>query len=191
MPSIIVRSDAPDTIRVWVGCLSCYNAGRLTGDWVEALEATEWECPIGNTDPSGPHEEFWVMDYEDPYGLLDGECSPMDAQAAAEAVAAVELDEEDPTAVAAYWDIFWSGRTFSADAWADQRSDFQDRFAGRWDSWQEYADDFARECLGMDSWPETAQQYFNWNSYANDLRYEYSVAEFTGAEFYILVFRSA
>lgn len=131
------------------------------------------------------------MDYEDPYGFIDGETSPMAAQEIAEAVAAVEADGEDPGAVAAYWDLFWSGRTFSADAWADQRRDFEDRFAGRWDSWQEYAEQYAEDCLEMDSWPEDAQRYFNWNSWANDLRYDYSVAEFTGAEFYILVFRSA
>ena len=179
-----------DTIRIWVGCLSCYNAGRLTGDWVEAIEATEWECPIGNADPSGPHEEFWVMDYEDPYGFITGEISPSEAQAVAEAVAAIEVDGQDPEAVGAYWDLFWAGRPFTADAWADQRRDFEDRYAGRWDSWREYAEEFGNDILGMDSWPENAQRYFNWDSWANDLRYDYSVAEFTGAEFYVLVFRS-
>ena len=29
---------------VWIGCLACYNAGRLTGDWYQATEADQGDC---------------------------------------------------------------------------------------------------------------------------------------------------
>ena len=67
---------------------------------------------------------------------------------------------------------------------------FEDRYAGRWDSWGDYAQELGNEILGMDSWPEVAQRYFNWDSWVSDLKYNYSVAEFTGAASYVYIFRS-
>ena len=29
------------TPRVWIGCLACYNEGRLVGDWYDAITADE------------------------------------------------------------------------------------------------------------------------------------------------------
>lgn len=36
------------TPRAWIGCLACYNEGRLVGDWFDAVTADEVTrvCPI-------------------------------------------------------------------------------------------------------------------------------------------------
>lgn len=34
-------TDVETTPRVWIGCLACYNEGRLVGDWHDALGADE------------------------------------------------------------------------------------------------------------------------------------------------------
>ena len=38
----MTTSSATDTTpRVWIGCLACYNAGSLVGDWFDAATADE------------------------------------------------------------------------------------------------------------------------------------------------------
>lgn len=37
-------TTALDEPAIWLGCLSCYNAGRLTGKWITAEQATEPEA---------------------------------------------------------------------------------------------------------------------------------------------------
>ena len=91
--------------RVWIGCLACYNAGRLVGKWVDAIEAGD-KTPadihdnattllsLESRDGGSPHEELWCMDHENFGGLLTGECSPMTAQEIAEVIE--KLYEEMP-----------------------------------------------------------------------------------------------
>ena len=38
---------AVDEPRVWIGCLACYNEGRLRGDWFSAAEAADILVPSG------------------------------------------------------------------------------------------------------------------------------------------------
>lgn len=37
----MTTTSTDTTPRVWVGCLACYNAGRLVGDWHDASDADE------------------------------------------------------------------------------------------------------------------------------------------------------
>jgi hypothetical protein len=110
-----------EKINVWVGCLACYNEGRLTGEWVEALRATKF-TPC--TRPG--HEEWWVLDTDTPQ-WINGECSPSEAQAIAEAVQ--ELPEYiDVDAVQAYLEYEGTSLT-DLDL-----SDFEDRYQGAYNS---------------------------------------------------------
>jgi hypothetical protein len=59
-------------VRVWVGCIACYNDGELVGQWLDAHEAVDWSCPN-----HADHEEFWCYDQEIPG--VDGEISPQEA----------------------------------------------------------------------------------------------------------------
>lgn len=79
------------SLKVWVGCLACYNAGALTGGWYDAETADEITSAELHEahDPSrhdladetrgyGPHEELWVFDHEG-FGPGFGEMSPTEA----------------------------------------------------------------------------------------------------------------
>src|SRR5436305_14737423 len=91
-------------MRAWIGCLACYNEGRLVGEWYDADEASDvtiervhqdggalltglgtadaYRWSPGGDDAPEPealvdnHEEIWVFDHEGFGGLIDGECSP-------------------------------------------------------------------------------------------------------------------
>lgn len=54
---------------------------------------------------------------------------------------------------------------------------FAERYAGQWDSFDEYVQDTAEETGLMTEWPETARTYFDWSRWARDLRYDYTVCE--------------
>lgn len=61
---------------VWVGCLACYNNGRLVGEWAAGAEAPLTDAAFielvgrraltasGHFKDSVPHEELWVFDDE-------------------------------------------------------------------------------------------------------------------------------
>lgn len=59
-----------DECAAWVGCLACYNAGNLVGQWHDAADLEDWQIPA---DHNPTHEEWIVMDSE---GLHIGELSP-------------------------------------------------------------------------------------------------------------------
>lgn len=112
-------------LRVWVGCLACYNAGRLVGDWMDASDAADWKCP---RDPS--HEEFQCMDDEVPW--VSHEMSATEATAWAEAVADVEdYEAEAFTAFMAH-----EGWRSPSDVNLD---DFRERYCGEWESPEAHA----------------------------------------------------
>ncbi len=62
---------------IWVGCLACYNAGHLIGEWVtlelgdrEANETAVKEYTDTHTsDTAYPHEEWMAFDHEGIPGL--------------------------------------------------------------------------------------------------------------------------
>jgi antirestriction protein len=109
--------------RAWVGCLACYNAGRLVGEWVEGTEAGEYE-PCHRAD----HEESWVMDHEGYDGLLEGECSPMEAQRLAE----LWLELGDEVAEYAVYRAYVGAEYATVEG-------FQEAWQGEWDSLGDYA----------------------------------------------------
>ncbi len=119
--------------RVWVGCLACYNAGTLRGEWVDADEAGGFVPCEGRG-----HEEWWCMDHEGFGGLLDGECSPMAAQELAELIAEVEADGGPMAAFVAY-------RSNVGAEYATVEG-FRDVYRGEWSSVEDYAQELAEDC---------------------------------------------
>lgn len=90
-----MMTTTSSTPRAWVGCLACYNAGRLVGEWVDGVEAGGYvPCQMPG------HEEFHVFDHEGYGAALSGECSPAEAQDIAEWLD--EVDEDDRGAFAAF-----------------------------------------------------------------------------------------
>lgn len=62
--SAVATDTAP---RVWVGCLHCYNSGRLVGHWFDATEAEEIDLAAvhkGSGSLSAACEELSCLDHE-------------------------------------------------------------------------------------------------------------------------------
>ena len=160
-------SSATDTTpRAWIGCLACYNEGRLVGDWFDA--ATADEVTLADVhEGSGPGyaecEELWCF--------VRGEMDPLTAAAWGRCLA--EVDEHLRPALCAWVE---SG-DYVAEGTGDlpSISDFEERYRGAWDSFREYAEqqaDVVGKLLGV---PEEIARYFDWSAWTRDLAFDYSV----------------
>jgi antirestriction protein len=169
-----------DTPRVWVGCLACYNGGRLVGAWVDATEAedmagdfdaynggevwsNEFDDEQRRAHLAEGHEEFWCFDLENFGAALTGECSPVEA---ARIAGALESVGGPPKAVAAYVANIGAGYV----DWDTLADDFGEAFAGEWDSLEHFADEQLEESGDLADIPERLRPYFNTAAYARDLR---------------------
>lgn len=172
-----------DTPEVWVGCLACYNAGRLIGQWYDALEAGELTpeqlhegrlAQLEARDGGSPHEELWVMDHQGFGGLLTGECSPMEAQRLAEVIGELE-DANLPVEAFAAW--------LQGEANSGAVSDFGDVFQGVWDSEEDFARQMSEDIGDTGSVPEGAAwllQYVDWERVARDLMMDFGSEHVSG-----------
>lgn len=146
------------TPKVWIGCLACYNEGRLVGDWYDAIDAADVTTQqlhdagggpsvnaggyVGTGWAESPHEELWVMDHENL--PIDGECSPVEATRLAELVTALEEDGNPVAAVVAF---LANEHTRLDQADDDQLKAFEESYRGRWDSAQEWAREVHQETV--------------------------------------------
>ena len=176
---------------VWLGCLACYNAGRLVGEWMSpdiAATATPEEVHARPADRAymerdrregyGEHEELWVMDHE--CVPLTGEFGPLECQAIADAYDAVGADE---------WDAYlaYAGLGIASDPIPDA-DDFREAYSGEWDSEEDYAYDLAEELGAVPaehSWPAS---YIDWEAATRDLFMDYSSERSPGGG--VFVFRN-
>jgi len=187
-----MMTETRETPEVWVGCLGCYNAGYLNGEWVDATEAEgvtvnhlhgaddpEKRAEILKADPyAAGHEELWCFDHQGFNGFLSGECSPMEAQRIAESIAAIP-DYIETAAVAGWLD--YTGNTL-ADF--DLES-FEDDYAGQWDSREDYAQSYAEDIGAIPDeapWPAC---YIDWERAAAELFMDLHDAEAPGGGIYV------
>lgn len=56
-------------------------------------------------------------------------------------------------------------------------SDFCERYYGQWKSWRDFAAEERVQIVDMSGWDELAQCYFNYDSFFNDLWFDYSCAD--------------
>lgn len=169
-----------ETPEVWIGCLACYNAGRLIGQWYEAIVAAEVTpeqlhegklSQLEALDGGSPHEELWVMDHQGFGGLLTGECSPMEAQRLAEVILEVERYNLPVEAFAAW---------LQGEASVDAVSDFLDVFQGVYDSEQDFAQQLAEDIGALKddvSWPHDC---IDWERATRELMYDYGSEDIPG-----------
>jgi len=179
--STMTTSTATDA-RVWIGCLACYNAGRLVGEWYDAADADAVSIEALHIDAETiarvSCEEMWVMDHE---GLpISGECSPMEAAAWGRLLA--DVDEWQRDAFLAWVRLDWTGNDLP------NVSDFLDAYMGEWDSMRDYADNLMDECGMWAEVPEWARPYIDMDAFARDLSLDHGTAPALGGGVY--VFRS-
>lgn len=160
--------------RAWIGCLACYNEGRLVGEWYEADEAGDVTLEmLHGPRPVGDHEEMWVFDHEGFEGWLTGECSPMGIQEIADTIDSIERAGHKPDAVLA-WALHNGIRDEVVRDGYDgiQQSEFEDAFAGEWDNDQDYAYEYAEGTGDLDAVPEHLRSYIDMEAYARDLMWD-------------------
>lgn len=166
--TIATTDTAP---RIWVACLHCYNSGRLVGDWFEAPEAESIDLAAvhaGSGSLSVGCEELWVMDHENI--PVPGEMG------LAEAAEWGEVYEEVGEAL---WPALFawveSGNYTSVGNCLASTLDFEERYCGQWEGFDDFAAQLAEDTGLMDGWPEEAQRYFNWESWTRDLLFDHTV----------------
>lgn len=160
---------------VWIGCLACYNEGRLIGDWHPAADAGEVTTQalhaasgittdeagyVRGSEIYGPHEELWVMDTDNAPAGYNREMSPSEAQKVAEALERVDEYQRDAFAA-------WA-KNLSLDLADADVSDFEDAYRGEWDSEKDYAYNLADD-MGFEAdstWPAA---YIDWDAATRDL----------------------
>lgn len=173
------------TPRIWVGCLAHYNAGRLVGEWFDAVngdEITLADVHRGQVRVSPECEELWCLDHENI--PVRGELSPMDAAAWARVLD--EVPDHQRRALSAW--VESGDYVAQGDGDLPSVSDFAERFAGEWESFDDYAHDLAESTGLLNDAPEELARYFNWRSWISDLAMEYTTADAPNGGVY--VFRS-
>lgn len=179
MTTTITR-ETDMTPRVWIGCLACYNEGRLVGDWHDALGADE----VTSADVHGrasSHDELWCFDIENIPVRRE-----MSLHEAAEWGRV--FDEIDDHLRAALF-AWVASCDYVSEGTGDLPvvSDFEERYCGHWDGFDDYARQLADDIELMRDVPEEIATYFDWESWTRDLAFDYSVVD---ADTGIHVFRS-
>lgn len=168
------KQDA--TPRAWVGCLGCYNSGALVGKWLEGESCADLVAAgLARVETRGDYtaqfcvrcggDEFWVLDYENYGDLLGGECSPIEAQEIAQAIATIEGESLNIEAVSAYCSNHHL-RIANFDEWRD---DYEAAYLGEWDSVEDYAREYVESTGLLDGVAESVARYFDYESFARDL----------------------
>ncbi|MDY6213400.1 MAG: antirestriction protein ArdA [Schaalia hyovaginalis] len=154
--------------RVWMGCLGCYNAGRLVGRWVDAESAASLTSEELHGYPSA-HDELWCLDTEGfPYGT--GEVSPSVASKWGELYA--EVGETHWPALVAWVE---SGCYVVDSEDLPCVSDFEERFCGSWDCEMDFANQLAEDLGIWREVPEHLHSYVDVQKWWRDERLDYTV----------------
>ena len=159
------------TPRVWIGCLACYNAGKLVGEWVDATDAVEITSnDIHNESENIDHDELWCFDHENI--PTTGELDPLAAASWGELFE--ETGESNWLALCAWV----TGGAYTADSNnLPSIPDFEERYCGQWDSFRDYADNLADEIGLLDETCDEIARYFDWEAWTRDLEFDYSVCD--------------
>ena len=178
--------------RCWIGSLAAYNGShdgvpRLIGDWYPATEAadvTVADLHAGTNVPFTDDDELYVLD-------LDGDWPVRREMDPAEAARWGEIYEEVGDAQWPALCAWVRSGSYVAEGDTDYPviSDFEDRYCGSgWDSFQDYAEGLAEDIGLLSEVPESLQSYFDMQSWARDLAFDYVTERDTDGTLHI--FRS-
>ena len=178
---ILAISNDKDTTtpRAWVGCLSCYNSGRLLGKWIDGTECEDLESAgIATLETVGDYtaprcvkcfgDEFSVMDHENYLGLISGECGISEA-----AGQLAEINDDNEREIVIAW--LGNGMQFDLDT-------MRDCYLGEYSSDQDMAEEYISGTGMLDGKEmEFLARYFDYESFARDLMND--IFEFNGHYF--------
>lgn len=161
-----------NTPRVWLGCLHCYNSGRLVGEWYDAEELYD-DDDLGTIEdvheragyPAEEEcEEVWGLDTDNI--PVKGEIGVTGAKKWGERYS--EVGDEDWQAYSAWVRDFHNG---------DDVDDFRDTFEGQYDSFRDYVMSQADDEGLFRGVPEIIERHFDWDSYAEEVEQPYGVID--------------
>lgn len=203
--------------RVYVACLASYNNGVLHGAWIDAEQPAEdihqevdsmlrasrfpnvqvhcltcgGQSEHGNDKAAYadcencrgtglvPSAEEWAIhDYEGFDGIKLNECDSFERVALL-----AELLEEHGEGFAVWYD------NETRDDDDSLASDFQDAYAGEWDSVQAYAEDYIEQTGELKD-GSTLARYFDYESFARDLEHGGDIWSARGPSGSLYVFHS-
>jgi len=156
-------------MKIYIACLAAYNSGYLHGKWIyvsgDSEEMEKEAQKVIKTSPVPDAEEWAIHDYDEFPNM--GEYVSLEKIAIIADI--IESSDLDAAVVKAVID------EFSSDMDAAQRALEDNR--GVWDSFQDYADDFADEMMACHNCGngEWIKQYFDYEKYARTLEYDYTV----------------
>ena len=162
------------TPRAWIGCLHHHSSGYLVGDWFDAATADEVtlaDVHEGSGLGYAECEELWCFDYENI--PVRGELDPL---------AAAEWGRVYTEVGPEYWPALcaWveSGDYVAEGTGLDALpsiSDFEERYCGKWESFDDYARQVADYIGLLAGEPEEITRYFDWSAWTRDLEHDYTV----------------
>lgn len=154
----------------WLGCEACCGTGRLVGHWYPVTEIGDVTMEDLHDHPTD-HDEAVCMDTD---GLpTTGE--PSQETAARWGEIYEEVGPEQWPALCAW--VRSGSYVAEGDTDYPVIGDFEERYAGEWDSFDEYARDLAESTDMLKGVPNEIQQYFDWEAWSRDLAYDYSVED--------------
>lgn len=176
------------TPRGWLGCLACYNDGRLRGTWLnldELAEPAEHRPKYFQkmTYPSGYEFTACTVCHGDELALLDTENLPRtvgeswgDALAYAEALDSLDLDEHRE-AFAAYLD-----NHYTAD-FVGVLDHFHDSFVASFDymtECEDFIEDTAYDLLELDRLPHSVRDLLDRDKLRDPSRLDMTTTNYDG-----------
>lgn len=149
-------------MQIYCGTYAKYNEGNLFGKWLNLEDYADKDefieaCRELHADEEDP--ELMFQDWEGIPSDMVGESWV--APEVWELMDAFNNHDED--AVRAYLKCFGE--------WNE--SDFENRYKGRYDSWRDLAEEFVDEMGYLDEIPEYLRNYFDYDAYARDLKYDF------------------
>lgn len=175
------------TPAAWIGCLSCYNNGHLRGQWITAQQAAdeqnETRVPTyGGTagwhiDATGREYSRCVYCGGDEFDVFDTQHLPTKMTAAefykhAETLA--DLDDAGDLRITAL--AGWLGTQNIDDLIAYD----DEHYVGQWNTFQDYAEQYADDTALFADVPEHLAYYFDMAAFARDLAHDYYYDDTTG-----------
>jgi antirestriction protein len=158
------RSSTTQTPRIYVASLSDYNAGRLVGAWVAAVDADEVHEAIAKMLKSSREpfpEEVALHDHE---GFGSYEVHEYDSIPLVCAIGAA-IAEHGPV-FADY--LGHVGPPSDADHVARLVERFAESYQGEWDSLSTWAESFLEDTGALKDVPESLRNYIDFDQWADD-----------------------
>lgn len=181
-----------DEPAAWIGCLSCYNNGKLHGKWITAQQAAD-EMTAETITYGNQAETVTTGDYTtqrcrkcggDEFDTFDSQHIPASCNNVAEfygnAEQLNELHDEDhlPRLIAL---AGWLGSATSLD---DLKSYDEEHYRGQWNRFQDYAEQYAEDVGDLAGMLEHLRHYFDYEAYARDLAHDHYHDDTTGHTWY-------